>query len=115
MKTSYETCLDEFRDASAAVRLTFAALSEAREIQILANRGHTAATDAYADAKTRLEAADAALQAVRAEAPTPADINTTRMPPPFGVPFNQMFATAVPTVEFASPNGSAAAADQGEG
>ena len=97
MKTAYEVCIDEFRDASAALRVTFAALSEAREAQILANRGHAAASDAYDAAKARLEAADAALQAVRAEPPAPADIDTTAKPAnlgnpaTFGTPFNQMF------------------------
>ena len=95
--TNHSQCLNEFRDASAAVRLAFAALSEAREIQIIANRTHADAGREYAAAQTRLEAADAALQAARAEAPAPADIDTTRMPPTFGVPFGQMFANGAAT------------------
>jgi hypothetical protein len=95
--TNHSACLNEFRDASAAVRLAFAALSEAREIQIIANRTHADAGREYAAAQTRLDAADAALQAARAEAPAPADIDTTRMPATFGTPFNQMFANGAAT------------------
>jgi hypothetical protein len=95
--TNHSACLNEFRDASAAVRLTFAALSEAREVQIIANRTHADANEAYIAAQARLDAADAALIAVRAEAPAAADIDTTRMPPTFGTPFNQMFANGAAT------------------
>jgi hypothetical protein len=89
--TNHEACLNEFRDASALVRMTFAALSEAREVQIIANRTHADANEAYIAAQRRLDIADAALIAVRADAPVAADIDTTRMPAPFGVPFNRMF------------------------
>jgi hypothetical protein len=75
---NHEQSLNEFRDASAQVRLTFAALSDAREVQIIANRSHMAANEAYKAAQARLEAADIALQAARAEPPTPADIDVTR-------------------------------------
>lgn len=78
MTTKYEVALNEFRDASAEVRRAFNALSEAREAQILANRGHGAASELYAKATARLDAADQALQGVRAEPPAPADIDVTR-------------------------------------
>jgi hypothetical protein len=102
--TNHEACLNEFRDASAAVRLAFAALSEAREVQIIANRAHADCNQAYVEAQARLDAADAALLAVRADAPAPADIDTTRLPTfgvpsSFGVPFNQMFANGAVTTE----------------
>jgi len=80
MPTKYELALNEFRDASAEVRRSFNMLSEAREAQILANRGHGAASELYAKATARLDAADQALQAVRPEAPTPADIDVTMKP-----------------------------------
>ena len=95
MKTAYELALDEFRDAAASVRLTFAAVSEAREIQILADRKYDDASNLHVAAQSRFDRADAHLQAARIEAPTPADIDTTRMPSPFGKPFNQMFAEPV--------------------
>lgn len=77
-KTAYETALDEFKDASAEVRRTFTMLSEAREAQILANRGHGAASELYAKATARLDAADQSLQLVRPEAPAPADIDAAK-------------------------------------
>jgi hypothetical protein len=76
---NHEQSLNEFRDASAQVRLAFATLSDAREVQIIANRAHTTANEAYKAAQARLEAADIALQAARAEPPTPADIDVTRV------------------------------------
>lgn len=85
--TNHETCLNEFRDASAQVRLAFATLSDAREVQIIANRAHTTANEAYKAAQARLEAADIALQAARAEPPAPADIDVTRSPFMNGVTF----------------------------
>lgn len=85
--TNHSACLNEFRDASAAVRLTFAALSEAREIQIIANRAHADANEAYVLAQARLDAADAALIAVRAEPRPAADIDVTRSPVFSGVTF----------------------------
>jgi len=97
--TNHEQSLNEFRDASAQVRLTFAALSDAREVQIIANRAHMAANEAYKAAQARLEAADVALQAARAEPPTPADIDVTRNPVMFGVTFDE-----IPAVT--GPNGS---------
>jgi hypothetical protein len=81
--TNHEQCLNEFRDASAAVRLAFAALSEAREVQIIANRAHADANEAYVSAQSRLDAADAALLSARAEPRAPADIDTTRQPVSF--------------------------------
>jgi hypothetical protein len=86
--TNHEQCLNEFRDASAAVRLAFAALSEAREVQIIANRAHADANEAYVSAQSRLDAADAALLAVRAEPRAAPDIDVTRQPVSFsGVTF----------------------------
>jgi hypothetical protein len=105
--TNHEACLNEFRDASAAVRLAFAALSEAREVQIIANRAHADCNQAYVSAQSRLDAADAALLSARADDPAPADIDTVSnrlpspfgQPPSFGVPFNQMFANGAVTTE----------------
>jgi hypothetical protein len=86
--TNHEACLNEFRDASAAVRLAFAALSEAREVQIIANRAHADANEAYVSAQSRLDAADAALLSARAEPRPAADIDVTRQPISFsGVTF----------------------------
>jgi outer membrane protein TolC len=68
----------EFREASAAVRRAFGARDDARVDQILANTRMTEASLNLNDAQARLEAADAALQASRAEPPTPADIDVTR-------------------------------------
>jgi hypothetical protein len=99
--TNHEACLNEFRDASAAVRLTFAALSEAREVQIIANRAHADANEAYVSAQSRLDAADAALLSARTAPPVAADISpafaiaapvTDKPHALFGTPFNQMFA-----------------------
>jgi hypothetical protein len=81
--TNHEQCLNEFRDASAAVRLAFAALSEAREIQIIANRAHADCNQAYVEAQSRLDAADAALLSARAEPPVAADIDVKRQPVSF--------------------------------
>lgn len=67
--TTYETALNEFRDASAAVRRAFGAVAEARELQIIADSQHRHASNAHADAVSRLERADAALTQARA-APT---------------------------------------------
>jgi hypothetical protein len=106
--TNHEACLNEFRDASAAVRLAFAALSEAREVQIIANRAHADCNQAYVEAQSRLDAADAALLSARADDPAPADISpafavaasvTDKPHALFGVPFNQMFANGAVTTE----------------
>lgn len=70
MQTTYETALNEFRDASAAVRRAFGAVAEARELQIIADSQHRHASNAHADAVSRLERADAALTQARA---APAD------------------------------------------
>lgn len=91
MKTAYQLALDEFKDASAAVRVAFAAHAEARAAQIIANRDYAAATDAYTAAQDRLARADDALTMVKDEPEAPADIDATRPHPTFGVPFNQMF------------------------
>jgi hypothetical protein len=89
MPTPYEQALNEFKDASAAVRLAFGAHSEARAAQIIANRNHASASDAYLAAQDRLSRADDALQIVGAEAVAPADIDASR-PPVFGVTFEEV-------------------------
>ena len=69
----------EFREASAAVRRAFGARDDARVDQILADTRMSQATVNLSDAQARLLAADVALQAARAEPPTPADIDVTRV------------------------------------
>jgi len=69
----------EFREASAAVRRAFGARDDARVDQILADTSMSSATVNLSDAHARLLAADVALQAARAEPPTPADIDVTRV------------------------------------
>jgi len=71
----------EFREASAALRRACGVRDDARVAQILANTRMTEASLNLNDAQARLEAADAALIAARAEAPAPADIDVTRQPP----------------------------------
>jgi outer membrane protein TolC len=68
----------EFREASAAVRRAFGARDDARVDQILADTRMSQATVNLSDAQARLLAADVALQAARAEPPTPADIDVTQ-------------------------------------
>ena len=80
MPTPYETALNEFRDASAAVRLAFGAHAEARAAQIIANRNYDAASDAYSAAMDRLGNADENLIMAKDEPPVPADIDVTRQP-----------------------------------
>ena len=89
----------EFREASAAVRRAFGARDDARVDQILADTRMGQATVNLSDAQARLHAADIALQAARAEPPTPADIDVTRTPVMFGVTFDE-----IPAVT--GPNGS---------
>lgn len=101
MQTTYELALNEFRDASAAVRRAFGAVAEARELQIIADSQHRRACNEHAEAVRRLEAADAALMEAR-EAPkaepgpppaepaplprvTQADIDALSAPLPNGV------------------------------
>lgn len=74
MQTAYQIALDEFREASAAVRRAFGAVSEARELQILANSQHATASTALLDAQARLEKADSALMRAR-EAQVYAPVN----------------------------------------
>jgi hypothetical protein len=69
----------EFREASAAVRRAFGARDDARVDQILADTRMGLAAVNLSDAQARLLAADVALQAARAEPPTPADIDVTRV------------------------------------
>lgn len=88
MPTPYEQALNEFKDASAAVRLAFGAQCEDRAAVIIANRNYAASSDAYQAAQDRLDRADAALQSVSAETPAPADIDASRtyvQPHPIGV------------------------------
>jgi len=68
----------EFREASAAVRRAYGARDDARVDQILADTRVALATVNLSDAQARLLAADVALQAARAEPPTPADIDVSR-------------------------------------
>jgi hypothetical protein len=108
MSTAYQTALDEFKDASAAVRVTFGAQAEARSAQIIANRNYTAATDAYLAATDRLARADDALMMAKDEAPAAADISPVTAvagaafvasPPPhplFGTLFQDQFNGAGP-------------------
>ena len=86
----------EFREASAALRRACGVRDDARVAQILANTRMTEASLNLNDAQARLEAADAALIAARAEAPAPADIDVTRQPAMNGVAFlDQPTAEAV--------------------
>lgn len=92
-KTAYETALDEFRDAAAAVRVAMSAHADARAAQITANRNYQIAADALQAAQDRQARADDALMMAKPEAPNPPDIDVTgKRHPLFGVPFNQMFA-----------------------
>ena len=79
----------EFREASAALRRACGVRDDARVAQILANTRMTEASLNLNDAQARLEAADMALQASRAEAPAPADIDVTRQPVMNEVTFDQ--------------------------
>lgn len=84
----------EFREASAALRRAYGARDDARVDQILANTRMEEATLNLNDAQVRLAAADAALQAARAEPPTPADIDVTKLR--FGVTFDEVPAVTGP-------------------
>lgn len=65
MQTSYELALNEFRDASAAVRQAFGHVCETREIQIIADSNHKVASQRHADAMNRLAHAEAVLMEAR--------------------------------------------------
>jgi outer membrane protein TolC len=78
----------EFREASAALRRAYGARDDARVDQILADTRMGQATVNLSDAQARLHAADIALQAARAEPPTPADIDVTKLR--FGVTFDEV-------------------------
>lgn len=65
MQTTYELALNEFRDASAAVRRAFGSVTAAREAQIIADAQHKTASNELADAQSRLDRADKALAAAR--------------------------------------------------
>jgi hypothetical protein len=97
-KTAYEIALNEFRDASADVRLAFGAVAETREKQILANRAHTGASEWHARAVARLDAADKALRDVETAAPTPADIDVGAKSAPEPPPPIDYTAGATPRV-----------------
>lgn len=84
----------EFREASAALRRAYGARDDARVDQILANTRMEEATLNLNDAQVRLAAADASLQAARAEPPTPADIDVTKLR--FGVTFEEVPAVTGP-------------------
>lgn len=84
----------EFREASAALRRAYGARDDARVDQILANTRMEEATLNLNDAQVRLAAADASLQAARAEPPTPADIDVTKLR--FGVTFDEVPAVTGP-------------------
>lgn len=89
MTTNHEAAVAEFREASAAVRRAHSARDEAREVQIIADRRYGEASVALAAAQDRLSLADAALQTVRADAPTPPDIDTVTRT--FGTEFRNVF------------------------
>lgn len=93
----------EFREASAALRRAYGARDDARVDQILANTRMEDATLNLNDAQVRLAAADAALQAARAEPPTPADIDVTKM--------RMATLTFDDITAITEPNGSDAGAD----
>lgn len=108
-----EQALAEFRDASAAARLAFAAHSEAREAQILANRRASQTSDALLTAQDRLERADQDLQEAQSTAPTPAAIDAAKGLT--GAPFTGQgdFPTA-PAVPLNGAVGSTYVADPAE-
>lgn len=76
--TPQDQALAEFRDASAACRRAFAAHSEAREAQILANKRAADTSDALLAAQDRLDRADHALNEAKATPPAPADIDAAK-------------------------------------
>lgn len=78
MKTAYETALDEFKDAAAAVRVAMSAHADARAAQITANRNYQIAADALQAATDRQARADDALMMAKPEAPNPPDIDVDR-------------------------------------
>jgi hypothetical protein len=71
MTDAYKIALNEFKEASAAVRHAFAVQMEARAAQITANRDYIAATDAHTAASDRLAKADDALMMVKDQPETP--------------------------------------------
>lgn len=75
----------EFREASAALRRASGVRDDARVEQILAATRMSSAILNLNDAQIRLDAADIALQAARAEPPAPADIDVTRPSPPLTI------------------------------
>ena len=94
MTDAYKIALNEFKEASAAVRHAFAVQMEARAAQIIANREYTAATDAYTAATDRLAKADDAMVMVK-EQPEPASIDLTQLPQFAGNPWAQTVNAAV--------------------
>lgn len=95
MTANYEAALNEFRDASAAVRVAFGKIASARELQIIADSQHRQASREHEEAVARLERADVAFREARdaAAAPPPppaprvtqADIDAIEAPVPNGV------------------------------
>ena len=84
MQTSYELALNEFRDASAAVRRAFGAVAEARELQIIADSQHKTASNVLLEAQARLDRADADLQRSREVQPAPEVVDLPVEAPPLG-------------------------------
>ena len=78
MTDAYKLALNEFKEASAAVRHAFAVQMEARAAQITANREYITATDAHTAASERLAKADDALMMVKDQPEAPAEIDVTR-------------------------------------
>ena len=102
MTEAYKLALNEFKEASAAVRHAFAVQMEARAEQITANRNYTSASDAYLAATDRLAKADDALMMVKEKPETPFAIIDAQTCEP--VSFRT--GLAIDGVEFV-PNGSA--------
>ena len=91
MQTTYELALNEFRDASANVRRQFGAVAEARELQIIADSQHKAASNGLADAQDRLDRADRALTAAREVPKTTPAIEANDEPPATQATISRLF------------------------
>jgi hypothetical protein len=101
MTDAYKIALNEFKEASAAVRHAFAVQMEARAAQITANREYMTATDAHTAASERLAKADDALMMVKDKPETAFAIIDAQTCEP--VSFKTSFA--IDGVEFV-PNGA---------
>lgn len=104
MTNTYEAALNEFRDASAAVRRCFGAVAQARELQIVADSQHKTTSNALAEAQARLDRADKALAASR-EAPDQAEIATVA---PVFAAFRETDSVAGGVVNGVDPNANLA-------